>query len=507
MTPASPVLTPGGLTLLDVLLASLAKNPQLIIQQYDVEIQRGAVQTARGQFDWMINAGGTHTRAYTPLTDEQIVAYNVYGDPNFPTAVLGNTSQWYVSGAKQLRDGIVLQPSLESTRVADNATNLTGVSTSHVGLQITLPVLRNHGRAAVDAQEISAQKLLDATRYDLSQSVSDTLATAANRYWEFVAADATLALYKAAEDRGRDILSGTDELVKADRLPANELNQVRANLANRIASRTAAEQDLVMARQQLVLVMGLPPQQVLTLAAPAQNIPDNVARFDVTQMEGLLQLTARSRADILAARLRAESNGALQTAAQNQVKPQLDVTGGVGYSGLSEGAGFVRLPASIGGSPRGADLTVGLAYSFPPANNAAKGKLTSAVATSRQSQLVLIETQRVASTAAVVAANATQKTQFQLEQARQSVMFYQAALDSEREKYRLGRSSLVDVLTLEDRLTVSVGEEVRARLAYAESLVNLRQATGTIVPAGQLVQRIDPALFATLPDVTAAAKP
>ena len=132
-----------------------------------------------------------------------------------------------------------------------------GLNESHAGLAITLPLLRNRGRAVVDAQEIAARQVLEATRMDLSQLVSDTLATGASRYWNFVAADATLAVYKASEARGSDLLNGTEALVQADRLPANDLNEVRANLADRIASRTAAEQALLQARQQLVLVMGL----------------------------------------------------------------------------------------------------------------------------------------------------------------------------------------------------------------------------------------------------------
>ena len=43
------------------------------------------------------------------------------------------------------------------------------------------------------------------------------------------------------------------------------------------------------------------------------------------------------------------------------------------------------------------------------------------------------------------------------------------ALDEEREKYRLGFGSLVDILTIEDRLTASLAVEVRARLTRQSS--------------------------------------
>ena len=56
--------------------------------------------------------------------------------------------------------------------------------------------------------------------------------------------------------------------------------------------------------------------------------------------------------------------------------------------------------------------------------------------------------------------------------------YYQAALDGEREKYRLGLNSLVDVLTVEDRLTTGVLAEVNARLAYALALVQVTAVDG-----------------------------
>ncbi|WP_161570814.1 TolC family protein [Granulicella sibirica] len=497
--PAHAALSPAtGLSLLDVLQASLAKNPQLKIATYTVAAQSGVVRTAKGQFDWTLAANGSQQHAYTPLTPVLASEYGVPGGSGVDS-IVANTSTVSASAAKEFRNGISVSPSLEATRSTDNVLTQDGINESHVGLAVTLPVLRNRGRSVVDAQETSARQVLEATRMDLSQLVSDTLATAASRYWNFVAADATLAVYKASEARGSDLLNGTETLVKADRLPANDLNQVRANLADRIASRTAAEQSLLQARQQLVLVMGLGPDQILSLPAPAQDIPDATAPYDASRLAGYLQLANTKRADVLAARLRRDANRTLENAAVNQLKPQLDVSSSVGYTGLREGTNVLDYPRSVGNSPKGADVTVGITYSQSPANNAARGRLETAMATTRQSDVTLSETARTAATAVVVAYEGVRSTTMQLQRAHEAVRYYQAALDGEKEKYRLGLNSLVDVLTVEDRLTTGVLAEVNARLAYALALVTLRQSTGTIVQAGQDVQQVDPLLFSSLP--------
>jgi outer membrane protein len=501
--PAHAALDPAGLSLLQVLQDSLSKNPQLHIQQFTVDEQAGELRTAKGQFDWALNGTANQQRSYTPLTAAAVAAYDTPGSglPNVSSTV-ANDSTVNAQASKQFRSGVTITPSVSVSRTTDNINYPGGINQAQTNFQVVLPLLRNRGRKAIDAQEVSADKLLKASRMDLSQMVSDTLATAAIRYWTFVAADATVALYKDAEDRANSVLGNSQELVNADRLPANDLNQARANLASRVASRVGAEQNLLLAKQQLVLVMGLGAEQILALPAPAQDIPASVSNFDPMLMADYLKLANTARADVLAAQLRVDSNLVLQGAAQNQVKPQLDVSGTVGYTGLREGTNGFDYPASLFSAPKGADFTIGIVYNQSPANNAAKGRVQSAVALTRQSEVTLSETARNAATSVVVAFEGVRNTLLQLQKAQESVRDYQAALDGEREKFRLHRNSLVDVLTVEDRLTDGVVNEVNARLAYATALVQLRQATGTIVNAGQDVLQVDPHIFSELPPPT-----
>jgi len=482
-----------GLTLLDVLQASLEKNPQLKIEQYIVDAQAGELRSAKGKFDWLIQANGDRQRSYDPVAS---------GSTNPPQlAELTNISASSISAIKEFRSGVVIAPTLQLNRIVDPVNYPDGINEAAVGLQIQMPLLRNRGSAAVDATERAAYKQLEAVRLDLSQQVSNTLAAAATGYWNFVAANEILAVYKASAERGSDLLKGTETLVEADRLPANDLNQARANFASRVASVAGAEQNLLQARQQLVLVMGLSANQILSLPAPAQDIPDIIPPFDTILLDSYLRLANTNRADVLAAGLRAEANSILENAAKNQLKPQLDVSSTVGYGSFLGGTGFARLPQSVAEGPKEATYTIGINYSQPPANNVAKGQFQSAVAAARQSEIALSETARTAATAAIVAFEGVRNTTAQLQKAREAVQYYQAALDGEREKYRLGLSSLVDVLTVEDRLTSVLLDQVNAKLAYASALVQLRQATGTIVQAGQNIQQVDPRIFSSLPDI------
>jgi outer membrane protein TolC len=58
---------------------------------------------------------------------------------------------------------------------------------------------------------------------------------------------------------------------------------------------------------------------------------------------------------------------------------------------------------------------------------------------------------------------------------------YQEAMQGAREKLRLGAGSVIDLLTVEARLTTSQLELVNANLAYALAIVRLRYTTGTML--------------------------
>jgi len=79
------------------------------------------------------------------------------------------------------------------------------------------------------------------------------------------------------------------------------------------------------------------------------------------------------------------------------------------------------------------------------------------------------------------------------------VAWFQTSLDNEREKYRLGVGSLVEVLTVEDRLTGVLVAQVQAELSYAVALARLRHGTGTIVEPDKAAQKVDPAVFLGFP--------
>ena len=110
----------------------------------------------------------------------------------------------------------------------------------------------------VTAQEASSNIEVEASLLDLNQMISDLLFnTAATSYWSAVAAR-TRSTCTVRRRRAPGLLLDTAQaLIEADKIARSDASEAQANLADRTASRIAADEQLLEAKQQLAVAMGL----------------------------------------------------------------------------------------------------------------------------------------------------------------------------------------------------------------------------------------------------------
>lgn len=500
-TPMPP--PPASLTLLETLQSTLARQPQIQIQQQQVEISRGVKQQATGQFDLTLAGNFSQAHTNTPLTlsESALVAAEGF----LPTSNdAQNLTVLSLGVTKLYRNGIAISPVYQTTRTTDNLTTSEGTNVSRVAFQVNIPLLRGRGRDAVAAQETAANVEVSASLLDLNQTISDLLAGTVTSYWNAVAAVRQLEVAKASEDRGKVYVDNVQTLIQADRLAKAEINQATANLDSRVAERIAAEQSLVQAQQQLALAIGAEAGQMAqAVNYTFEGLPDPASQRPLTlnpqTFSDYTQQALNKRADYLAAKKRVEETRVLLVAAQNGLKPRLDVNFDTGFSGLSEGTAVAQFLNSPYRSVQGLDAIVGVTYNFPLRNNFATGQVRQAQASLNQAELRLTDLGRHISSSVITALSAVHNAGAQVERARESVQSFEQALSGEKQKFALGLSSVVDVLTIEDRLTTAMTDQVSAELAYATALTQLRSATGTIVEPDKTVQSVNRDIFVTLP--------
>jgi outer membrane protein len=504
-----PAQSPTPLTLDDAIRSTLLRHPQLRIQEQQAVAQQGVLQQAKGQFDTNLVGDASQGHTYRPLTAYEEFLYAQYDLVPIASATT-NTSQIALGATKELRNGIVLSPSITATRLTDNLTNRGGISQGAIEFAVTLPLLRGRGRAVVTAQETSSELQLKAAMFEVNETITGLLATVASSYWNAVAATKQLEILRGSESRARTLTESIQSLIDADRLPRADINNVEADMATREANRLAGEQRLVEARQQLAIDMGLDASEFAELPEtatefPAELPPDQIPT-GASSLERYIQLALDQRPELAAQKQRQQASRIIVGASRNALKPDLNVTLGTGVSGLDEGARIDEYLFSPLHSARGADLTGGISYRFPPARDAAAGVLKQATAAATQADLQYREIARRTAAAVGPALTGMRSEALQLRSTHESVRFYRNSLDAEREKLRMGAGSVINTITIEDRLTGALQGEIQAELEYAQALVRLRLVTSTIVSSDQKGGSVDSTVFSVLPSLPIAGQ-
>ncbi|MCU1255632.1 MAG: hypothetical protein JWM83_1931 [Candidatus Angelobacter sp.] len=495
-------IDPAGTKLLDAVQSALVNHPLLKAQEAQVDIDRGAIKLSAGIFDTELQSDVNHTLTTNALLPSTGTAATSGADTLSSSHI--TRTQTSFASTRLLRNGVSVAELFQINRNVDNVLNLTGLNTSTVSLQFSIPLMRGRGKKAVAAQEIAAKRELDSGLYELNQLASQLMANVATSYWNLVAARKVLAISRAAEDRGKAMQESIQILIDADQVPRNDLNEVKANFAQRSSARFVAEQAVTAAQQQLALDMGISARDLTgRRLEPATDFPATDAQAlpanDSEALQYYLTEALQRRGDYLAARSRIDESRALLAGARSKLLPQFDLKITAGYAGLNPGRQFQNLISSIYGQTLGPNAGAGFTYSFPVHNQAAEGAAIQTGAQIRQAELQAEQVTRLISSSIVVAVEGVRASSLRLERSRLSVESFQSSLNGEREKYRVGMGSIVDILALEDKLTSAMVDEVQAGLADALALTQFRFATGTIISPNEPFHSVPESVFTTLP--------
>jgi outer membrane protein TolC len=487
--------------LLEAVKNTLLDHPLIRSQQAQVQISMGLRNQASGAFDRLLTSGLNVSRTNLPLSNFQQEQDAALGIPGSDQVVNGAN---YGIGVQQLfRNGISITPQFQLGRTTDNLFNSGGLNTSTLNIVVNVPLLRGRGRAVVGAQEHAAEIEVDAALLDLNQTLAQLVSNTASSYWNLVAARRNLDIAVQAEDRGNIYFQNVQQLAAADRVPRNDLHEVTANLAQRSATRVAAEQAMLAAQGQLAVDMalstdqmrqGLPQARDEFPAAEDQDLPPDSR----TCVEYYSDQALQRRADYLATGRRYDEARTLLNAAKNRLLPQLDLNFSNGYSGLQEGRNIVDFVGAAKGAV-GPTATAGISFSFPPSNQAARGLVMQSEGAAVQADMQSRQLGRTINSSVIVSLEALRNAITRAKKARVAVESYQSALAGEREKYAGGIGSIVDILTVEDRLTAALSDQVQAELSYALALTQFRFATGTLVRPRQSSQNISEDMLLTFP--------
>jgi outer membrane protein len=369
---------------------------------------------------------------------------------------------------------------------------------------LTQPLLRGRGRTIATALEEASKLSLKGVDSNAVFANSFELFQMSSSYWQYVAANRNLEIYKENEARVRRVLEITKELVKADKRPAGDLAQVQADLANQERQTKLAEQLLYSTRLNLGRAIGLSEEDSKLLGEPLDPFP---SIEDSGYTKGLdnahfLKIAQNNRADIEAAKKIQEALELQLKFTENSKKPQLDLTGFVNYGGMNMGNGLNRaLETFSRNEGRNFGYGLRLSFSFPINNNLAKGNYIRSDASLKDQEIATANLQRNIDLDVSIALNNLENSVLVLEKAKESFEYYQQVYDNEQIKFKNGMTIILNLIQLQERLTFAELDFLQAHQQFALAIVQLRFETGTLLANLNNISDINKDLFFTIPPI------
>lgn len=438
---------PAPLRLETVLQETLRGHPLLRSAAAELAAAEGAAMAAMGTFD------------LTARANAQIEEPSFYATRRLDAWLEQYTPLW---GAT-LYGGYRLGRGDFAPYDAKLATNELGEWRGGVRLPLLQGGPIDRRRAEVEKQQLAVR--LAALR--LRQARLEQLRAAASRYWDWVAAGRryriTRALLDVALTRDRDLR----ETIRLGETAAVEgvenARAIQARRAQLISAQRGWQQaaiELSFYHRTATGAMIRPQEDQLPAALPA------VAPLPADRLEQAIQLAMRQRPEI--GRLDAQADQArIDVAlARNQHLPVLDLS-----SELSQDFG----PGTASREPT--NLVTGLNFSLPLQRRFARGREQAAEATLASYDAQLAATRDRLVNEVRDAASALAMAVEQVAVAEREVALATELVEAERERFRLGATSLLIVNIREQAASEAEIREIEARVAYHKAMASLRAVT------------------------------
>jgi outer membrane protein TolC len=463
----APAGAQTALTLQAAIEAAVDRNPRVAAAGRDVDGSRGALVAAGDPFDPRLSTNISGSRE-TQLSG---------GAPAGRTdaVVYGAGGSW------RLRSGIIVQPEFSMTGASSFSAAPIALGQSSVKLGLQIPLRKDRGGILSAGPERAARYELDATRSGLRQAITDTAFLAIGAYWDYVAAIERRDVYLASEARAARLVDETRILVRADERTAADLTQLLGNLAAKRAVRLNADLAVTQAWERLVLAMGVEAAQVLRAAAPATRFPAVTPDWVAPPLEALVNDARTRRADVVAAAKQVEASQVLLDVARNDLQDRVDLSLTGGYKGRDLGGGADRFFTPFFGGIPGLDASIQVRYEFLASNAGGRGRLLQHEALFQKHRIALADLERHIAAAVLVAVEALGRSTESLAASQEAGRLFNEGVQNEERKFRLGVSTLFDVIQAADGLTNARLAETAAQRDYAVAIATLRYQAGTLL--------------------------
>jgi outer membrane protein TolC len=480
----TPKVDASHLTLQNAIETSLKNNLQVQISQQTRESAWANVTFNQGAFDWTLGSGLTLQHSKSNYDSN---SFNAYGQPLTGSPV-SEYKSWSVGLIKPVEWGGTFQLSynpiysyyVDKSTLGLTSLPITNPYSNSFTAQYTQSLLRNFGRDTTASNLIVAKYGSKAADYNFQLAVINLVASTDSAYWDVVYAKLNLENKRVALALAQQQLKENQIRVQVGTLAPIEVTSSEAAVAQ-------AEQDIITAEAALLNAK----DALIRTIYPTADRPDSLDTVDLPSLKPMemdeataSKMAMDNRVELKSAELDLLSKRVLQTAANNRILPQLDLN--LAYNGTTTAYTSLSGTNTDLTSGKNPGYSVGLQFSLPILNSAARGNQAIARANLRTSELTKHDLELGIILQVRTAFRNLDASNKGVTAAEKTRIFREKDLDAERKKFDNGMSTNFLVLSKLNDLNTSKGNELQAQINYAKAVTALDQALGRLLQVRHL---------------------
>jgi len=469
----------------------MSNNPNVGIQRLSLTLNEDSITRAFGQFDPVATASFQATRSLSAGSSALAggSTINLLSQP-FNLGV----TQTLQTGT---RYSIAFSDFKTSTNNAFATVNPN--YSSNLNLSFSQPLLQGRGAYVTRIPVMIARSRLRGAQYNLEDQVIQILVSAEQAYWTVIGARENVRVAEANLRLADAALKRAERELELGASSPLDIFQPQQTFANAELFLTQANYGLKQAEDALRTQMGAdldPRYRDLPVVLTEPVAPPSTPALDRDQ---LVDEALARRGDLRSTRQQLDVDDLSIRQANDQLRPNLALTGQYGASGLG-GPVYQRADVFGGGSqivgviPGGVTDALaqlfgfglptygfGLSLNLPLKNHAAVANLADATVSKRLDALRVRAAEQQIRLQVVTAVTNLENSKASIVLARKARDLAQKRVEAEEKKYELGTELIFFVLTAQGDLSTAESVLVNQMINYRLNQLALLRALGTLL--------------------------
>jgi len=339
-------------------------------------------------------------------------------------------------------------------------------------LSLSQPLLSGFGREVTERGITVASDAKESTLAGWRSLALSVAANARDAYFSLIKAREDLATREASLALARQIHSENEARVRAGVLASIELLDSEFGLAGRERDLLEAQKNVQQQADQLRVLIQYPDRGTLS---PGTSFPEG--RVEASE-EGATETALRMRPDLVGARISLKTLEFQAKVSRNLALPSLSVTGSAGVKGLGKAYGAAVDDLASGKTPF---WSVGLGFSYPLGNDAARADVAEATLKASQAEAQLRNLEESIGLEVRSAIRDMETKSREIEVAKKGVALGEARLASFLKRGKLGLATTKNILEVEADYVAARDALTGARVDYQGAVTRFYKSTGELL--------------------------